>query len=625
MFINRNVTFPWMFNWFKTAPSFCLEEQRLSRLTKVNRINYCVFVEDERRELDSRNDVKSYILIGKNYLENLKQLAEAYPGTQRKQVKIVQAQRDFQRLCEKREYLVNSLRKWLSGVSTSGPQKFGEYRKGKKQLVMDKFGQEFANCLLELNLSIRKPFVTILLADFPVTTSIWKRMQRKRNLDVNNSQYAIDTCETKDGSISHQSNFVARKQEVMLSSQEVEEQPDLLKFSEGLADMQTREFYEALFESMSFHPKGVVASYRLRETLECLLQPSFETPAFIYFGNSTYDWELYKDSLESCLQQLLRYVELFYRQCFLEVGILEHGNLQRLLPFYRKSLEISACSSSESSRVAMERFVQCGRRIFHLYHKQFPSYPLAFADVVVTSRIPHSVREVVDLQLDWNDVMKNQEKTSFNIVVLECVPSSDKHIRAGFHHELLSLLLYDCLPQIFGNIGRRVYSLSHISGFLSWLCFQYEIALGLRPQHRSLIPHDSVQLIGEIIRRIQTSGCKEKEMDKEMLEKAKSTMLSLCAHYLLIVRRRDGLPVDPNCAFHIMNGAELHQLLWAADEGMKGLTESAHIMSMFCYHLERRLTTAYKFASTSKISTSNEIENLLQLKSTSTDDDSKER
>jgi hypothetical protein len=600
----------------RIASSFFFTKQ--SCYTRPFRSNYSIFVHHERSKLDPDSDINSYILCGKNYLKSLKQLAEKYPGTQRQQAKIIGTQREYQILCEQRQRQVDCLRKWLSRLSSKESSSFVASRKGKRQIVVDNFSLEFAEYLINLNLCTRKPFITIFLADFPVTTSIWKRMQKKQG--KKNDLCKSFVCSTGKCDVENtigrmdrniRNSFVPKKPFVE-HSEEMHKENELNETKKLGTDIGTREFYEALFESMTFHPKGIVASYRLQETLECLLQPSFESPAFIYFGDTGYDWELFKDSLESCLQQLSRYVELYYRRCFLEVGMLEQSNFQRLFPFYRKSLEISACTSSESAKVAMERFSESGRRIFYLYHKQFPTYPLAFADVALTSDIPRSMQELVNLELNWNEMIKNAERKPFCIVMLECLPSSEKHIRAGFHQSLLTLLLYDYLPRTFGNFGGRVYSLSHISGFLSWLYFQYEIARGLRPQYRSVIPQDSVHLIGKVIHDIQSHNNQEKDIDRQLLDKAKNVILSLCAYYLLMVRRRDGLPVDPNCAFHVTNGAEVHQLLWAADEGMKTWKESAHIMSMYCYRLEQLSTTAYEFASTCKVTTSNGMEELLE-------------
>eukprot|EP00871_Galdieria_phlegrea_P002515 jgi/Galph1/3264/GphlegSOOS_G1924.1 len=520
-------------------------------------------------------------LVGADYVSCVRELAEAFPLVDKKSVKLVESSRNFVSLCERRTFLLSKLRQVLLDTSVNSNTSLEGNNKLWK-MTIDKLGHELAENMLRLSLSQRKPFVTMLLADFPVTNSIYRRMSLRSPSKTNNACMDKNSS-TVDNLSSDQDNIHA---------------DTLVPLDDGKSIFYGRAFYDSLLESMVLHPKGVVATYKLRETLECLLQPSIESPAFLYFGESGYDWELFKDSLESFLQQIILYADLYYRSCFLQVGCIDQSNYRHLFRWYQKSLEISTCFASESA-------------------KQFPSYPLAFADVVITSRIPASAKEMVDLQLDWNELgQQGKKKEPYCVILSECVPCSEKHIRSGFHHSLFELVFKEYLPQQLSGMSFYIYSLSHISGFVPWLYFQYEIARGLRPQHVSVIPSHAVELIETVIREIQGSGEARKtsleQIDTQVLEKAKEMLLSLCAYYLLHVRRRNGLPVDPNCAFHVINGAKLIDLQWAADTGMKTMTEGAHMMSLFCYHLKDLQHISYHFSTTQNILKSHKIDNLLQ-------------
>ena len=50
------------------------------------------------------------------------------------------------------------------------------------------------------------------------------------------------------------------------------------------------------------------------------------------------------------------------------------------------------------------------------------------------------------------------------------------------------------------------------------------------------------------------------------------------AHYLVHVKDRSGMPIDPVARFHLGNGAIVHQVHAGADTSAKGRRQSAGLM-----------------------------------------------
>ncbi|MEI6535128.1 MAG: malonyl-CoA decarboxylase family protein, partial [Verrucomicrobiaceae bacterium] len=85
---------------------------------------------------------------------------------------------------------------------------------------------------------------------------------------------------------------------------------------------------------------------------------------------------------------------------------------------------------------------------------------------------------------------------------------------------------------------------------------------------------------------------------------------SLGAHYLVHVKERSGLPIDPVARFHLGNGAIVHQVHADADTSAKGRGQSAGLMVNYLYDLSKVAQNHERFASNGEIALSPQIQAL---------------
>lgn len=108
------------------------------------------------------------------------------------------------------------------------------------------------------------------------------------------------------------------------------------------------------------------------------------------------------------------------------------------------------------------------------------------------------------------------------------------------------------------------------------------------------VPVDDMAQIRKLIEARRTLGVPGKPWAERLKagwrpdqagDKEKKALLGLAAAYLMFGSTARG--GDSVAAFHLSNGATLHQLNWAADLSKKGLQQSGGIMVNYLYELDK--------------------------------------
>lgn len=206
------------------------------------------------------------------------------------------------------------------------------------------------------------------------------------------------------------------------------------------------------------------------------------------------------------------------------------------------------------------------RRCFAFFHPAMPDEPLIFVEVALMQGIANSIQAL----LAENRVVKPAEEadTAVFYSISNCQPGL---AGISFGNSLIKQVAADLsleLPQL-----RTFVTLSPMPGFSRWLA--------------------------EI-------GLDESGTDRHALS-------SLGAHYLVHVKERNGMPIDPVARFHLGNGAIVHQVHVDADTSAKGRRQSAGLMVNYLYDLGKVAQNHERFVAKNEIALSPQIHALCAL------------
>ena len=113
-------------------------------------------------------------------------------------------------------------------------------------------------------------------------------------------------------------------------------------------------------------------------------------------------------------------------------------------------------------------------------------------------------------------------------------------------------------------------TLSPLPGFMRWL--KQKEDSGTEPW------------LGELFKRLSNNGW---NLDPQLAEQLKPSVLGLCVRYLFQSERSDGSPNDPVARFHLENGASLERVNWLGDVSARGIGQGAGLMINYLYDLSR--------------------------------------
>ena len=209
------------------------------------------------------------------------------------------------------------------------------------------------------------------------------------------------------------------------------------------------------------------------------------------------------------------------------------------------------------------RLEPADRRCFAFFHPAMPDEPLIFVEVALMQGIADSIQALL---AESRDVKPAEEAdTAVFYSISNCQPGL---AGISFGNSLIKQVAADLsleLPQL-----RTFVTLSPLPGFSRWLA---EIGFDAGGAERHALS-------------------------------------SLGAHYLVHVKERSGLPIDPVARFHLGNGAIVHQVHADADTSAKGRGQSAGLMVNYLYDLSKVAQNHERFASNREIALSPHIQAL---------------
>jgi malonyl-CoA decarboxylase len=204
----------------------------------------------------------------------------------------------------------------------------------------------------------------------------------------------------------------------------------------------------------------------------------------------------------------------------------------------------------------LRRRLEADRRCYAFFHSALPGEPLIFIEVALTRGISERIQPLIDPAAPIFDPELADSAIFYSIT--NCLQG----LRGvPFGSSLIKQVVED-LRQSIPRI-RTYATLSPIPGFRKWLD----------------------QQTGEA--DIQAALAQPNPAGNDLWpEPLRQRLLSLCAYYLLHVKR-DREPRDSVARFHLKNGACLEQIDWMADSSPRGIKQSAGLMANYVYELGR--------------------------------------
>ena len=228
------------------------------------------------------------------------------------------------------------------------------------------------------------------------------------------------------------------------------------------------------------------------------------------------------------------------------------------------------------------------RHCFAFFHPVMPDEPLIFVEVALSRGVPGSVQEV--LAPERNVLTEDQADTAVFYSISNC-----QHGLSGisFGNSLIKQVVEDLsrdLPHL-----KTFVTLSPIPGFNRWLA-----------KHAEEVPDTVVPEIISVVQDAIDRG------DAGLIEPYAVDLRYLASHYLVEMKRDDGLPLDPVTRFHLGNGAMVHDVHAMADISPNGLFQSSSVMVNYLYDLSRVEQNHEEFVADKTVAQSRTMQSILR-------------
>jgi len=522
------------------------------------------------------------------------------------------------RIRGKQTWLLAHLKEFLQSI-TVDTQKYQKKKKKVCYAIIDKLGWTFADSFLSLKWQERRNMTALILADFPV--SVNHTMKGKFSPDTlhidNNPTMRTESLFVDSLQAGWSDDVASSSSSSFLQHWEEEEEDDSLQVETKWRDSNKTfdrdwQFYDIFLSGIASHCAGFQVACEWRRTLYDLCLPVNAVGVVDYF-HQVMDTQSIISSAQICLNYLMRHIDIYFRRCFLSLETLDVSCMNTFTRHYRNCLSrASVLPSSSDEGDFLKRIQSPGRRVFVLLHPSALDYPLAFAEVALTKQLPSTLDQVKELELSWTDLENKRIQEPFYVILLECFPT-ERVSKMGLTPTMIDMMFHKLSRQF--SI-KTIYTQSHIRGLLSWMKKQVERQKACASSFSPLLKSAS-----EVLSQVLLANGRPKpleQLDRQVLEDHKEALLSICAHYLIRVRRNGGLPADSCTALHLTNGARLTDICWYSDNTSSAVGHSSLMMSRFCYHLDSKQYYAYYFASRNFVNISEKVQYWLnQLKCSS--------
>ena len=222
------------------------------------------------------------------------------------------------------------------------------------------------------------------------------------------------------------------------------------------------------------------------------------------------------------------------------------------------------------------------RRCFAFFHPALINEPLIFVEVALTNTIPKSISDILEdpLSVPIND---RGYTTATFYSISNCQPGLTQ---ISFGNFLIKQVVQE-LALEFPSIKNFV-TLSPVPGFSKWLRAR-------KNQASSNIASSNLEL---------------SDQDAKDLEIEQMSFRKLVFNYLLTSKKND-LPADPVCRFHLGNGASIYEINENADLSSKGMSQSYGVMVNYLYDLSSIERNHEDLFSSGKITYRDKLSSLL--------------
>jgi len=223
----------------------------------------------------------------------------------------------------------------------------------------------------------------------------------------------------------------------------------------------------------------------------------------------------------------------------------------------------------------LRRRLQPDRRCYAFFHPQLPGEPLIFVEVALVGGIAREVGPLLDKKSAALEEKKF--KTAIFYSISNCQPGLKGVNLGNFLIKRVAEKILQEIPSV-----KTFCTLSPVSGLNRWLD---TLAASLTPEQLADKKNKiaaSVKLLtpdGEIWSKRAATGWQPSMATAE----EKAALMRLCFVYLS--KHVHSAAGDSVAKFHLANGAELHNINWAADLSKKGLAQSSAIMVNYLYEL----------------------------------------
>jgi malonyl-CoA decarboxylase len=233
----------------------------------------------------------------------------------------------------------------------------------------------------------------------------------------------------------------------------------------------------------------------------------------------------------------------------------------------------------------LRRRLQPDRRCYAFFHPQLPGEPLIFVEVALVSGISKEVGPLLDKKSEALDAKKF--KTAIFYSISNCQPGL-KGVNLG---NFLIKRVAEKILQEIPNV-KTFCTLSPVPGLNRWL----DALPGSLTPAQLADKKDKVAAAvkvlmpgGETWSKRVSAGWQPATATAE----EKTALMRLCFTYLS--KHLHSIAGDSVAKFHLANGAELHNINWAADLSKKGMAQSSSIMVNYLYQLDNIETNHEKF------------------------------
>ena len=328
---------------------------------------------------------------------------------------------------------------------------------------------------------------------------------------------------------------------------------------------------QTLFRAINMAPNGTAAIVSMREDLRRFLR---KHPRLL--------------PVDSDIVYLLR---LWFNRGFLTIERIDWDTPASIL---EKLIAYEAVHEIQGWEDLRRRLAE-DRRFFAFFHPALPDEPLVFVEVALMKGLTGSIASVLHADQPCAETDQAPDTAIF-YSINNCQPGLVGVSFGDFLIKHVTDKLSAELPQI-----KTFSTLSPLPGFRKWLDEAIKFTPGDLPVAES--ERQTLSHLQDPDWHSDEARCTELE----------PVLLTLCAHYLLNVKKSDE-PVDPVARFHLRNGARLQRINWLGNPSPKGIAMSAGSLVNFVYEPKSVTQNHEAYVNNGEIVASSAVQQLLKAR-----------